>query len=56
MKRRLPIYTGEYPIWLWPNRPDLRRSAYLERGKKGVLLKVEVELDAQDVLLSEFQA
>ncbi len=54
MKKRLPNYTGEYPIWLWTNRPDLRRSAHLERGEKGVLLKVE--LDEQDVLLSEFQA
>ena len=54
MKKRLPNYAGEYPIWVWTNRPDLRRSAHLEKGVKGVLLKVE--LDEQDVLLSEFQA
>ncbi|MGE7021663.1 DUF3841 domain-containing protein [Solibacillus cecembensis] len=54
MKNRLPNYAGEYPIWLWTERPDLRRSGHLAKGEKGVLLKVE--LDERDVLLSEFQA
>ena len=54
MKKRLPNYAGEYPIWLWTRRPDLRGRAHLGKGEKGVLLKVE--LDEQDVLLSHFQA
>lgn len=54
MEKQLPNYEGEYPIWVWTERPDLRRSAHLEKGMKGVLLKIE--LDEQDVLLSDFQA
>ncbi|MEG0472091.1 MAG: DUF3841 domain-containing protein [Solibacillus sp.] len=54
MEKRIPNYEGEYPIWVWPERPDLRRSAHLAKGEQGVLLKVE--LDPEDVLLSEFQA
>lgn len=54
MKKRLPHYKGEYPIWLWTERPDLRQSGYLERGEQGVLLKVE--LHSTDVLVSDFQA
>ena len=54
MKKRLPNYAGEYPIWLWNERPDLRESGHLGKGQKGVLLKVIV--DEKDVLLSHFQA
>lgn len=54
MKSKLPNYDGEYPVWLWIDRPDLRRSAHLQKGEQGVLLKLE--LDENDVLLSEFQA
>lgn len=54
MKSKLPNYDGEYPVWLWIDRPDLRRSAHLRKGEQGVLLKLE--LDENDVLLSEFQA
>ncbi|UHA73255.1 DUF3841 domain-containing protein [Paenibacillus sp. 481] len=54
MKLRIANYTGEYPIWLWTIRPDLRCSGHLERGLDGVLL--EVELRSEDVLISDFQA
>lgn len=54
MKNRLPNYAGEYPTWLWTERPDLRRSGHLGKGEQGVLIKVEI--DEEDVLLSEFQA
>lgn len=54
MTNRLPNYKGEYPVWLWTERPDLRKSGHLEKGEQGVLLKVV--LDEGDVLLSEFQA
>jgi len=54
MRKRLANYHGEYPVWLWPNRPDLRYSGYVSKGKKAVLL--EVDLKIEYVLLSEFQA
>lgn len=62
MKKRIgaPVLKNiKYPIWAWyqwrdskHKRPDLRVSAYLERGTKGVLLELEVE--EKDVLLSDF--
>ncbi len=54
MKRRLTVYEGEYPIWLWSIRPDLRRTGYLKKGTKAVLLEIEISNDR--VLLSDFQA
>lgn len=54
MKKRIPHYGGEYPVWLWTERPDLRESGYLERGEQGVLLKIELHFNT--VLLSDFQA
>lgn len=54
MAKRVKEYNGEYPIWLWTTRPDLRRSAHLERGTKGVLL--EMIIPEERVLLSDFQA
>jgi hypothetical protein len=54
MEKRLKSYNGEYPIWLWPKRQDLRKSGYLSKGQHGVLL--EIELDENDVLLSDFEA
>jgi hypothetical protein len=52
MSKRLKNYKGEYPIWLWTKRPDLRQRGHIGIGKKGVLLKVEI--DEKDVLLSDF--
>ncbi|KNY25486.1 DUF3841 domain-containing protein [Pseudobacteroides cellulosolvens] len=54
MLKRIPEYNEEYPIWLWPEKPDLRRSGHMERGKKAIL--IEVELPDSKVLLSDFQA
>ncbi|NOU98651.1 DUF3841 domain-containing protein [Paenibacillus planticolens] len=54
MRKRLPNYQGEYPIWLWPKRPDLRYSGYINKGEKAVLLSVDMKVE--DVLLSDFQA
>jgi hypothetical protein len=51
MKLRLPNYKGEYPIWLWVKRPDLRQR-HMNKGEKGVL--IEVDLDENNVLLSDF--
>jgi hypothetical protein len=54
MQKRIPDYNGEYPIWLWPDKQDLRRRGYNERGMKAVYL--EIEIPENQVLLSDFQA
>nr|WP_307564157.1 DUF3841 domain-containing protein [Paenibacillus sp. V4I7] len=54
MRKRLPNYKGEYPVWLWTNRPDLRYMRHINRGKKAVLL--EADLNTEDILFSDFQA
>lgn len=54
MAERLPNYQGEYPVWVWTERPDLRRMGHLEKGTRGVLLKIDIE-DTR-ILCSEFQA
>lgn len=54
MKNKITNYSGEYPIWLWTERPDLRKNGHLETGVQGVLLKVDI--DSSRVLLSDFLA
>jgi hypothetical protein len=52
MKKRLPNYQGEYPVWLWIEKPDMRQAGHFRGGTKCVRLKVE--LDDQNVLISDF--
>lgn len=53
-----PLAGVKYPVWAWyqwdgkRKKPDMRKSAYAERGKKVVRLTVKVE--DKDVLLSDF--
>lgn len=54
MKKRLSNYSGDYPIWLWTEKPDLRRGGHFEKGTHAVSL--EVELPVEHVLLSDFDA
>lgn len=54
MKKRLPRYQGEVPIWIWTKKPDLRCSGHFMRGTRAVCL--ELELEESDVLLSDFDA
>lgn len=54
MKKKLNDYDGEYPVWLWCEKPDLRYSGHLNKGTMGTLL--EVELKEQEVLFSNFMA
>jgi hypothetical protein len=49
-----------YPLWAWYQciskkraKPDLRESAHLKRGTKGV--RIEIEKDEKSVLLSDFE-
>lgn len=62
MKKRIGLPISEkikYPIWAWyqwngvkHKRPDLRYSAHLPKGRKGILL--ELEVNDKSVLLSDF--
>ncbi|MCM3180645.1 DUF3841 domain-containing protein [Cytobacillus horneckiae] len=55
MKSKIKNYDqAEYPVWVWTNRPDLRRSGHLNKGESGVLLKIDIDDDR--ILLSDFQA
>lgn len=54
MQKRIPDYNGDFPIWLWPEKQDLRRSGYKKRGTKAAYL--EIEIPENQVLLSDFQA
>ncbi|KWX73525.1 DUF3841 domain-containing protein [Paenibacillus jilunlii] len=54
MKKRIPNYLGEFPIWLWTEKPDLRRSGHFNGGTHAVSL--EVEIPSEQVLLSDFDA
>lgn len=62
MRRRLgaPPAGATLPLWVWVRyegegrpRPDLRRSAHLERGAEGV--RLELEIPAEEMLISEFE-
>ncbi len=54
MSKRLKGFEGEYPVWLWNRKPDLRNTGYLNRGTTGVLL--EIVLQKYEVLFSDFMA
>jgi len=41
------------PLWAWVKRPDLRTAAQLPRGRKGVVL--ELELQRSQILISDFE-
>ncbi|MGN7764836.1 DUF3841 domain-containing protein [Paenibacillus sp. 22594] len=54
MKKRIINYSGEFPIWLWTEKPDLRKSGHFIAGTPAVSL--EVEIPSEGVLLSDFDA
>lgn len=54
IKKKLSNYSGEYPIWLWTEKPDLRKSGHFNGGTHAVSLEVEIQSDR--VLLSDFDA
>ncbi|KZN98597.1 DUF3841 domain-containing protein [Pseudobacillus badius] len=54
MKQKIPNYQGEYPVWLWIDRPDLRKSGHLSPKERGVLLKINIE--ETRALFSDFEA
>lgn len=52
MRSRLPNYKGEYPVWVWVKKPDLRQT-HFEKGERFV--RLTVELNDNDVLVSDFE-
>jgi hypothetical protein len=55
MAVRLPRYSGGYPVWCWYHpKPDLRRSAHLPSGVRGVC--IELAVPASRVLALDFDA
>ncbi|MBL8209865.1 MAG: DUF3841 domain-containing protein [Bryobacterales bacterium] len=55
MKQRISGYGGGWPIWFWHTpKPDLRRSAHLPKGTRGV--RLELEIPACRALLSDFES
>jgi hypothetical protein len=55
MVDKLPNYKGEYPVWMYPEKPDLRKCGFRNfstKGTKAVLLRLEV--DSSDVLVSDY--
>lgn len=58
MKKQLEIHLNSkldnYPIWVWPAKPDLRCSGHLSTKTQGVLLTLDVPDHL--VLLSDFYA
>ncbi|MFE5321617.1 DUF3841 domain-containing protein [Paenibacillus sp. NPDC056579] len=52
MKKRLPNYHGEFPIWLWPKKPDMRSTGHFDSQTRCV--RITIELDDEDVLISDF--
>ncbi|MGO4500057.1 DUF3841 domain-containing protein [Paenibacillus sp. 2RAB27] len=54
MKQRLPNYTGEYPVWLWIKKPDLRSLYTYYFESKMRYVRLTIELHEEDVLVSCF--
>lgn len=53
MKKRLPNYRGEHPIWLWMKKPDMRQTGHFQEGTRCV--RLTVELEETDILVSDFE-
>ena len=62
MNERIEYHSedNQYPIWAWyqfvnieKKRPDLRETGFLPKGVTGY--RIELEKDAKDVLLSDFE-
>ncbi|MED4403727.1 DUF3841 domain-containing protein [Metabacillus fastidiosus] len=52
MRKRLPSYNDEQPIWLWLKKPDMRYAAHAERGTE--IVRLTIELPEETVLVSDF--
>ncbi|GKU78758.1 DUF3841 domain-containing protein [Paenibacillus sp. L3-i20] len=52
MVHRLPGFHGEYPVWLWIEKPDMRSTGHFSSFTRCVRLKLDLEED--HVLLSDF--
>ncbi len=53
MARRIANFSGDYPVWAWVKRPDLRRSGHEKRGTH--MLMLTLEIPKRRVLVSDFE-
>ncbi|MEW4370546.1 DUF3841 domain-containing protein [Paenibacillus kandeliae] len=53
MGQRLPGYDGSYPVWVWPQQPDLQELHHYTGRQQCVCLTLR--LQPEDVLLSDFE-
>jgi hypothetical protein len=53
LAERVPRPRGvKLPLWAWVKKPDLRTLGHLQRGRRGVVL--EIELPDSEILLSDY--
>lgn len=52
MKKRLVNYNGEYPIWLWIKKPDMRSTGHFVSNT--MCVRLTIDLGDEDVLVSDF--
>lgn len=54
MSQKIDNYPGCYPVWAWPEKPDLRWSGLAHKGTPQV--RIECVLPTKSVLFSDFQS
>lgn len=52
MNQRIPNYPGCYPVWAWPEKPDMRERAHAPAGTE--IVRIQFELPRSQVLFSDF--
>lgn len=52
MKKRLRNYSGEFPVWVWLKKPNMRGIGHFSGGTKCVRLTLDI--DDKDILVSDW--
>lgn len=52
MRRRIPGYSGGFPLWAWGQKPDMRSTLYGTGGER--VYRIEFEAPDESVLVSDF--
>lgn len=53
MRKRIPKYTGRFPLWAWEHKVDLRSTHLLPTGSRGV--RIQFEVSERHILRSNFE-
>lgn len=53
MAQRLPAFSGNYPVWAWAKKPDMRSTRF-EYEVEEWACRIAFEVPAERVLLSDF--